>query len=121
MASIVKRGKTYSPDIYDYYLIHCAIHLAFAYSMRGGDVGGAQWERYDPANQMLYIDRVDKKLSDKLAKMDILYRFPNLYPGTKTVIVLKQPKTEGSVRNVYIPDTVSQNSRHCVRCRKSSR
>ncbi len=32
------------PDIYDYYMIHCAIHLAFACSMRGGEVGGAQWQ-----------------------------------------------------------------------------
>lgn len=99
------------PDIYDYFLIHCAIQLAFACSLRGGEVGGTQWERYDSENRMLYIDRVidrvDKKLLDKLTKMDILYRFPNLYPGTRTVIVLKQPKTEGSIRNVYIPDTVA--------------
>lgn len=98
------------PDIYDYYLIHCAIHLAFACSMRGGEVGGAQWSRL--SDQMLYmdrvIDRVDKKLADSLSKMDIMYRFPNLYPGTRTVIVLKQPKTEGSIRNVYIPETVLQ-------------
>ncbi len=100
------------PDIYDYYMIHCAIHLAFACSMRGGEVGGAQWQRYDPSRRMLYIDRVidrvDKKLSDTLTKMDILFRFPNLYPGTRTLIVLKQPKTEGSIRNVYIPETVAQ-------------
>lgn len=73
-------------------------------------MGGAQWERFDSENNALYIDRVidrvDKKLADKLAKMDILMKFPNLYPGTRTVIVLKQPKTEGSIRNVYIPDTV---------------
>ena len=98
------------PDIYDYYLMHCAIHLAFACSMRGGEVGGAQWSRL--SDQMLYmdrvIDRVDKKLADSLSKMDIMYRFPNLYPGTRTVIVLKQPKTEGSIRNVYIPETVLQ-------------
>ena len=41
------------PDIYDYYLIHCAIHLAFACSMRGGEVGGAQWDRYDPTARAL--------------------------------------------------------------------
>ncbi len=99
------------PDIYDYYIIHCAIQLAFACSMRGGEVGGAQWDRYDAENQMLYIDRVidrvDKKLMDKLTKMDIMFKFPNLFPGTRTVIVLKQPKTEGSIRNVYTPETVS--------------
>lgn len=100
------------PEIYNYYLIHCAIQLAFACSMRGGEVGGAQWDRYDADCQMLYIDRVidrvDKKLMDKLTKMEILFKFPNLYPGTRTVIVLKQPKTEGSIRNVYTPDTVTQ-------------
>lgn len=100
------------PDVYDLYMMHCAIQLAFACCLRGGEVGGTQWDRYDPENQMLYIDRVidrvDKKLADKLQKMDILFRFPNLYPGTRTLIVLKQPKTEGSIRTVYIPETVAK-------------
>ena len=99
-------------DIYDLYVIHCAIQLAFACCMRGGEVGGAQWERFSRSDQVLYIDRVidrvDKKLIEKLPKMDILFRFPNLYPGTRTVIVLKQPKTEGSIRTVYIPETVAK-------------
>jgi len=80
--------------------------------MRGGEVGGAQWERFDGEGQILYIDRVidrvDRKLIEKLPKMDILFKFPNLYPGTRTVIVLKQPKTEGSIRTVYIPETVAK-------------
>jgi integrase len=100
------------PEIYDWFLIHCAIQLAFACSMRGGEVCGSQWDRFDIENQMLYvdrvIDRVDKKLMEKLPKMDIMFKFPNLFPGTRTVIVLKQPKTEGSIRNVYTPDTVTQ-------------
>ena len=100
------------PEAYDLYLIHCAIQLAFACCMRGGEIGGAQWERFDGEKQLLYIDRVidrvDKKLIEKLSKMDVLYKFPNLFPGTRTVIVLKQPKTESSVRNVYIPETVVQ-------------
>jgi integrase len=100
------------PEIYDWYLIHCAIQLAFACSMRGGEVCGSQWDRFDSVSKMLYvdrvIDRVDKKLMEKLPKMDIKFKFPNLFPGTRTVIVLKQPKTEGSIRNVYTPDTVAQ-------------
>ena len=99
-------------DIYDLYVMHCAIQLAFACCMRGGEVGGTQWERFSRSDQVLYIDRVidrvDKKLIEKLPKMDILFRFPNLYPGTRTVIVLKQPKTEGSIRTVYIPETVAK-------------
>lgn len=98
------------PEYYDYYVLHCAIQLAFACCLRGGEVGGSQWERFDAGGNALFIDRVidrvDKKLAEKLAKMDVLFKFPNLYPGTRTVIVLKQPKTEGSIRTVYIPDTV---------------
>lgn len=101
---------TDGPEYYDYYVMHCAIQLAFACYLRGGEVGGAQWERFDAENNALFIDRVidrvDKKLADKLTKMDILFKFPNLYPGTRTTIVLKQPKTEGSIRTAYIPDTV---------------
>ena len=61
-------------------------------------------------HQAIYIDRVidrfDKKLIEQLAKMDILYTFPNLMMGTRIVIVLKQPKTEGSIRTAYLPETV---------------
>ena len=61
------------PDIYDYYVMHCAIQLAFACSMRGGEVGGAQWARL--SDQTLYmdrvIDRVDKKLAKTLANGNI--------------------------------------------------
>jgi integrase len=38
--------------------------------------------------------------------MEILHLFPNLFPSARTSIILKQPKTEGSIRNVYLPDTV---------------
>ena len=76
--------------------MHCAMQLAFACCMRGGEVGAAQWDRYDPESGILYIDRlidrVDKKLAERLPKMEIKYRFPNLYPGTRTVVVLKQPQ-----------------------------
>lgn len=113
------------PDIYDYYLMHCAIQLAFACSMRGGEVGGAQWERFDEDNQIIYvdrvIDRVDKSLVENLPKMDVKFRFTNLYPGTRTLIILKQPKTEGSIRNVYTPDTVTQKLKRFGACRKGSR
>ena len=78
--------------------------------MRGGEVGGLQWDRVFLDQHSLYvdrvIDRVDKKLIAKLPKMNVVYTFPNLYPGTRTVIVLKQPKTEGSIRTAYLPDTV---------------
>ena len=59
-------------DIYDLYVMHCAIQLAFACCMRGGEVGGTQWERFSRSDQVLYIDRVidrvDKKLIENCPK-----------------------------------------------------
>ena len=40
--------------------------------------------------------------------MQILFTFPNLYPGTKTSIMLKQPKTEGSIREIDVPASTMQ-------------
>ena len=41
-----------------------------------------------------------------MPKMNILFKFPNLYPGTKTTIVLKQPKSDDTVRDVDVPQSV---------------
>lgn len=101
---------TCKPEYYDYYVIHCAILIALGCTFRGGEIGGLQWNRVD-FNKKLFtmdrvIDRVSKNSIKKLSKMEILFKFPNLYPGTKTLIVLKQPKTRGSVRVVEVPSTV---------------
>lgn len=100
------------PEDYTLYMMHCAIQLGFACCLRGGEIGAIQWERYDCQEHVILIDRVidrvKKNLIDKLNKMKVYFEFPTLYPGTRTVIVLKQPKTKGSVRNVYVPDTVAK-------------
>ena len=41
-----------------------------------------------------------------MPKMNILFKFPNLYPGTKTTIVLKQPKSDDTIRDVDVPQSV---------------
>jgi len=52
------------------------------------------------------IDEMSKKNMKELSKMEILFKFPNLYHGTKTSIVLKRPKTEGSIRVTEVPRSV---------------
>ena len=99
-------------DYYDYYVMHCAIHLALACTMRGGEIGGLRWDHIDMEKQLVkvdrVIDRVGKATAAKLSKMQILFPFPNLYPGTKTSIVLKQPKTDGSIRDIEVPSSTLQ-------------
>lgn len=84
---------TCRPEYYDYYMMHCAILIAVGCTLRGGEIGGLQWDRvyYDQQAMNIdrVIDRVSKKNMEKLSKMEIMYTFPNLYPGTKTTIVLK--------------------------------
>ena len=77
--------------------------------MRGGEIGGLQWDKINFEKQIIHfdraIDRVSKKNMD-MPKMNILFKFPNLYPGTKIMIVLKQPKSDDTIRNVDVPQSV---------------
>lgn len=79
--------------------------------LRGGEIGALQWDRVDMVKQRVSIDRVIDRIGKenaKLPKMQILFTFPNLYPGTKTSIMLKQPKTEGSIREIDVPASTMQ-------------
>lgn len=103
---------TDNPESYDLYLIHCAMNLAFAGSMRGGEIGGLQWDDIvDEQRRILYIhkaiDRVSKEALEKVAKTIIYFKFPNYNPRAKSVIVLKNTKEDGgSDRNCYLPEAV---------------
>ena len=85
------------------------ILIAIGCTVRGGEIGGLQWDRVNFEKQIIHfdraIDRVSKKNMD-MPKMNILYKFPNLYPGTKTTIVLKQPKSDDTIRDVDVPQSV---------------
>jgi len=100
------------PNDYNLFLIHCAMNLAFAGSMRGGEIGALQWDDIvDPQRKILYIcksiDRVDKVAIAKVAKTDIYFTFPSYNPRAKSVIVLKNTKEDGgSDRNAYLPTAV---------------
>ena len=100
---------TNRPEYYDYYLIHCAVLIAIGCTVRGGEIGGLQWDKINFEKQIIHfdraIDRVSKKNMD-MPKMNILFKFPNLYPGTKTMIVLKQPKSDDTIRNMDVPQSV---------------
>lgn len=79
--------------------------------LHGGEIGALQWDRVDMVKQRVSIDRVIDRIGKenaKLPKMQILFTFPNLYPGTKTSIMLKQPKTEGSIREIDVPASTMQ-------------
>ena len=87
--------------------------------MRLGEITGLQWDcvhisEQDIANDnaYVYIDkelaRVDQKAIDAVGQKDIIFVFPRLMGGkSSTRLVLKKPKTESSVRKVWIPKTLA--------------
>jgi hypothetical protein len=51
--------------------------------------------------------RVSKRAIEALDKKDIYYVFPPMFSNTSTRIVLKKPKTESSIRKIWLPKTVA--------------
>ena len=94
-----------------------AINLAFSASLRIGELCALTWDCVDISPEAIaeercfvYINkefqRVSKEAIDILDGKDILLIFPSEGDHCKTVRVLKTPKTESSIRKVYIPNTV---------------
>lgn len=96
------------------------INLAFSCSLRIGELLALTWDciHINPesiANGTSFLrvekelQRADKKTMDKLDKKDIKFQFPNFKPFCTTVLVLKSPKTQSSVRRVYLPQAVAES------------
>ena len=87
--------------------------------MRMGEITGLTWDCLhiadeDIANDNAYVwiekelTRVDQRAIDALGEKDILFVFPRLMGGkSSTRLVLKKPKTESSIRKVWLPKTIA--------------
>ena len=97
-----------------------AINLAFACSLRFGEICGLTWDCLDISdaailNENAYLRvekvlaRVDEGAVQALGEEDIFFTFPAIVSGkAKTRLVLKKPKTESSIRKVWIPTTLAR-------------
>lgn len=99
--------------------LYIAINLAFACSLRMGEITGLTWNYVhisdeDIANDNAYLQveqelaRVNQDAIDAVGDKDIMFVFPRLMGGKScTRLVLKKPKTESSIRKVWIPKTLA--------------
>ncbi len=96
-----------------------AINLAFACSLRIGELLGLTWDCVDISPESIasgkayvYVNkelqRVNKDVMKTLEKKDVLRVFPELRETNKTVLVLKKPKTATSTRKIFLPKTVAE-------------
>ena len=96
-----------------------ALNLAFACSMRLGEITGLQWDCVDISDRAIASDdasiriereleRVDQEAINALGNADIIMVFPRVMAQkSKTRLVLKKPKTDTSIRTVWIPKTLA--------------
>ena len=96
-----------------------AIHLAFSCSLRLGEIMGLTWdcltideESIREHNASLYVEkelqRVSKSAMDVLENKDVLTVFPAVLVSDSTTLVLKKPKTQSSIRRVWLPETLAR-------------
>ena len=98
--------------------LYVAMNLTFACSLRIGEVLGLTWDNVHVSDENItnddayvYIDkeleRASKRAIETLNEKDIIYIFKPLMSNTSTRIILKKPKTDSSIRKVWLPKTVA--------------
>lgn len=96
------------------------MNLAFAGSLRMGELLGLTWDCVDISDNAIkenrayiYINkevqRVSKKALEELEQKDVIIVFPQAKKKNTTVRIMKTPKTESSVRKVFLPRSVAED------------
>ena len=96
-----------------------AMHLSFSCSLRLGEVLGLTWDCVDISEESIAegkasiqinkeLQRVSRQTLNLLESKDVIFIFPSQSSRTTTLQVLKAPKTESSVRKVFLPKTVAE-------------
>ena len=98
--------------------LYIAINLAFACSLREGEILGLTWDNVHISDNLIatdgayvYVDkelmRCSKQALETLSEKDVIKIFKPLMTNTTTRVVLKKPKTDSSIRKVWLPKTVA--------------
>ena len=104
-------------------VLRICMYLALGCSMRLGEILGLQWSNVhiDGDESYIKIDRELQRCSNKsiealerVNRSTIITKFPVIMPKkATTTVVLKAPKTESSIRTVYLPQAVIEELRKC--------
>jgi len=95
--------------------LHLMVHIASAHTCRNGELCGLTWDVVNLDNGMLKIDktiqRVDKKAFEQLPQKEVFRIFPGKVDNTKSLVILKTPKTKGSTRWLCLTNPVIEELR----------
>jgi len=110
-AEKTKKRKAWEPgkvfdvlqSIEDDKLLHLTVHLSFVCSLRAGETAGIGIPTIDFHDRSFWIMHEVQRVSDKslavLPQNEIIRVFPKNIPTAKSSLILKGPKTEGSIAN----------------------
>ena len=109
----------YALDVCENECLKLCMNLAFAGSLRIGELLGLTWDCVDVSEEAIaenrtyifinkQVERVSRNAVDELDSKEVILIFPSQRKNNKTVRVLKTPKTDTSERKVYIPKFVAQ-------------
>ena len=102
-------------------LLKVCLLLGIGCSMRAGEILGLQWSQIRITDETVQsnssrleirqeLKRCDKRALEVLEsrkRSTVYFIFPETKEDCKTSLVLKAPKTDSSVRTVYLPNTVA--------------
>lgn len=91
-------------------ILSLAIHIAFAGSLRRGELLALTWQDVNFEQSFIRItktvSRINREALVCLNQQMVFYQFPSRIKKSRTVVIIKRPKTESSIRTVYLPQTV---------------
>ena len=96
-----------------------SMNLAFACSLRLGEVLGLTWDCVDVSEDSIRkgcasihinkeLQRVSRDALEMVDQRNVMYIFETGKRNTSTVMVLKSPKTKSSIRKVFLPSAVAE-------------
>ena len=108
----------YAMSVCDDDRLKLAMNISFSCCLRIGELLGLTWDCVDISPEAIeenrayvYINkesqRVKKAALEALDGKDVLLVFPTQHKNNKTVRILKTPKTESSIRKVFLPRSVA--------------
>lgn len=93
-------------QIQDNPILHLSVHLAFICSLRAGEIVAIDINSINLNEGSMWISQILERVSDEslktLSKEKIAKVFPKQFSNAKSRLVLKTPKTEGSLRKQYL-------------------
>lgn len=108
----------YALDVCENQRLKLALNVTFACSLRMGELLGLTWDCVEisphqirKGNACIYVDkelqRINKEVLKILDNKDVIRTFPAQTAKARTILVLKRPKTESSIRKVFLPKSVA--------------